>query len=83
MSQWSRCDACGGKLGVMRRKIQCVRTGAHVGDDNVKANFDACKGKPPIQTRECIGNEPCGQKNQRVTGKSDNATFALSQNYPE
>ncbi|XP_014212896.1 A disintegrin and metalloproteinase with thrombospondin motifs 12-like [Copidosoma floridanum] len=59
VSQWSRCSGCGGKPGEMRRKIQCVRPGAHTGNDYVQANFDACKGEPPVQTRECIGAEPC------------------------
>ncbi|NP_001123217.1 ADAM metallopeptidase with thrombospondin type 1 motif-like [Nasonia vitripennis] len=59
VSQWSRCSSCGGKVGEMRRKIQCVRPGPHVGDDYVQTNFDACPAKPPTQTKVCYGTEPC------------------------
>ncbi|XP_050455485.1 A disintegrin and metalloproteinase with thrombospondin motifs 7-like [Cataglyphis hispanica] len=59
VSQWSKCNACDGKKGVRRRKVQCVRPGARPGEDDTQANLDACKGRVPRQKEECIGTRPC------------------------
>ncbi|XP_076295392.1 A disintegrin and metalloproteinase with thrombospondin motifs 7 [Lasioglossum baleicum] len=59
VSQWSRCSACGGKTGLKRRKVQCVKPAARKGEDDVQANFDACKGRVPKQQDECVGDRPC------------------------
>ncbi|KAG7204373.1 hypothetical protein KM043_004817 [Ampulex compressa] len=55
VSQWSKCSACDGKRGTRHRKVQCVKPGARPGEDDVQANFDACKGRVPRQKEECEG----------------------------
>ncbi|XP_017767754.1 PREDICTED: A disintegrin and metalloproteinase with thrombospondin motifs 7-like [Eufriesea mexicana] len=59
VSQWSKCSACDGKKGTRHRKVQCVRPAARAGEDDVQANLDACKGRVPKQTEECVGQRPC------------------------
>jgi len=38
-----------------RRKVQCIRSNARPGEDDVQANLNACKGKVPKQKEDCIG----------------------------
>ncbi|XP_078052164.1 A disintegrin and metalloproteinase with thrombospondin motifs 12 [Augochlora pura] len=59
VSQWSRCNACDGKSGWKHRKVQCVKPASRSGEDDVQANFDACKGRVPKQKEECVGQRPC------------------------
>ncbi|XP_043523345.1 A disintegrin and metalloproteinase with thrombospondin motifs 7-like [Frieseomelitta varia] len=59
VSQWSKCSACDRKKGKRHRKVQCVRAAARVGQDDVQANLNACKGRVPRQEEECIGKRPC------------------------
>ncbi|XP_076647153.1 A disintegrin and metalloproteinase with thrombospondin motifs 7 [Halictus rubicundus] len=55
VSQWSRCSACDGKTGLKHRKVQCVKPASRPGEDDVQANFDACKGRVPKQQTDCVG----------------------------
>ncbi|GAB1865491.1 A disintegrin and metalloproteinase with thrombospondin motifs 7 [Camponotus japonicus] len=71
VSQWSKCNACDGKKGMRRRKVQCVRPGARPGEDDVQANLDACKGRVPRQKEECIGTRPCRTMCPKKTRQSD------------
>ncbi|XP_032687133.1 A disintegrin and metalloproteinase with thrombospondin motifs 7-like [Odontomachus brunneus] len=71
VSQWSKCSACDGKKGMRHRKIQCVKPGARPGQDDVQANFDACKGRVPRQKEECIGTRPCKTVCPKKTRQSD------------
>ncbi|KAI4488512.1 hypothetical protein M0802_011552 [Mischocyttarus mexicanus] len=59
VSQWSKCNACDGNKGTKHRKIQCVRMSGQKDEEAIQANFDACKGRVPRQTEECIGTRPC------------------------
>ncbi|XP_012140614.1 A disintegrin and metalloproteinase with thrombospondin motifs 7 isoform X2 [Megachile rotundata] len=59
VSQWSKCSACDGKKGTRHRKVQCVKPAARAGEDDVQANFNACKGRVPKQQEECVGKRPC------------------------
>lgn len=60
MSQWSRCSACDSKKGWKHRKVQCVKPASRSGEDDVQANFDACKGRVPKQKEECVGENIVG-----------------------
>ncbi|KAI4479568.1 hypothetical protein M0804_010965 [Polistes exclamans] len=59
VSQWSKCNACDGNKGTRHRKIQCVRMSGQPDEEAIEANFDACQGRVPQQTEECIGERPC------------------------
>ncbi|XP_020300352.1 A disintegrin and metalloproteinase with thrombospondin motifs 7-like isoform X2 [Pseudomyrmex gracilis] len=71
VSQWSKCNACDGKKGVRRRKVQCVRPSARPGEDDVQANLNACKGRVPKQKEECIGTRPCRTMCPKKTRQSN------------
>ncbi|XP_024946987.1 A disintegrin and metalloproteinase with thrombospondin motifs 7 [Cephus cinctus] len=72
VSQWSKCSACGGKTGTKHRKVQCVKPAAHPGGDDVQANLDACKGRVPKQSEECVGQRPCKRICAKKTRNSEN-----------
>lgn len=65
VSRWSKCSACDGKTGKGHRKVQCVRPAARAGEDDVQANLDACKGRVPKQTEECVGKMSLARRPSR------------------
>ncbi|XP_034196359.2 A disintegrin and metalloproteinase with thrombospondin motifs 7 isoform X1 [Osmia lignaria lignaria] len=71
VSQWSKCSACDSKKGTRHRKVQCVKPAAREGEDDVQANFNACKGRVPKQEEECIGNRPCKKTCAKKTRDAD------------
>nr|XP_031838900.1 A disintegrin and metalloproteinase with thrombospondin motifs 7-like [Nomia melanderi] len=71
VSQWSRCSACDGKTGWKHRKVQCVKPASRSGEDDVQANFDACKGRVPKQKEECVGKRPCKKTCPKATRNVD------------
>ncbi|XP_019886765.2 A disintegrin and metalloproteinase with thrombospondin motifs 7 [Ooceraea biroi] len=76
VSQWSKCNACDGKKGTKYRKVQCIRSSARPGEDDVQANLDACRGRVPKQKEECIGTRPCRMMCPKRTRKSDDQELA-------
>ncbi|XP_033228893.1 A disintegrin and metalloproteinase with thrombospondin motifs 7-like [Belonocnema kinseyi] len=80
VSQWSKCSACDGKKGFRHRKVQCVKPGAHSGEDDVQSNLNACRGRSPKQKIECVGDRPCKKicKKVRETQKSPATSRSLS-----
>ncbi|XP_076380683.1 A disintegrin and metalloproteinase with thrombospondin motifs 7 [Megalopta genalis] len=73
VSQWSRCNACNGKSGWKHRKVQCVKPASRAGEDDVQANFDACKGRVPKQKEECVGQRPCKKTCPKPSGDTAKA----------
>ena len=57
-----------------------MKPGAHPGEDDVQANFDACKGRTPKQKMECVGDRPCRKtcKKTREAEKSLAISRSLS-----
>ncbi|XP_046835691.1 A disintegrin and metalloproteinase with thrombospondin motifs 12-like isoform X1 [Vespa crabro] len=74
VSQWSKCSACDGNKGTRHRKIQCVRMSGQPDEEAIQANFDACKGRVPRQTEDCVGTRPCKKtcdKKTRESGRNE------------
>ncbi|KAF7382624.1 hypothetical protein HZH68_015543 [Vespula germanica] len=70
VSQWSKCSACDGNKGTRHRKIQCVRMSGQPDEEAIQANFDACKGRVPRQTEDCVGTRPCKKTCEKKTRES-------------
>ncbi|XP_049792512.1 A disintegrin and metalloproteinase with thrombospondin motifs 7-like [Schistocerca nitens] len=76
---WGRCSGCVFRVGMARRRVECVRQAARPEDDPAVVPEASCKGLPrPAGVKFCKSTRPCskaapapsphGRSSKQVTG---------------